>query len=354
MSRVSELLQTTALVREVDDLEAEIEACRIEAAAINVGERQNLERAVSLGHRLERLKARCGHGKWGKILERMRLSRQRSWEFRQFSKCPPVDISECDSIADARRLLRGDSSAEDTEPGADQPGQTEPEIVTGVENRPDNAEAPPPAVVPPDEDSYGNPGEPPTPPRDYSPPPSVNGHAEPPKTNPLMCEQCATKTRKGQELPPDCKECKAKRKAAGVDGHGRKTGTRTAPPPKEAIIDKTGAAVPDSCRDAFADTKFAELVETMHGVREMLTADKWVENLGKLTAHYPFILLDKFQQRAGESLDALNLAIEHAEAGLPHAVCPKCKGEPGSNGKACKSCRGCGHVPQCRYVELTA
>jgi hypothetical protein len=64
-------------------------------------------------------------------------------------------------------------------------------------------------------------------------------------------------------------------------------------------------------------------------------------------------VIDKFHDKAMEALLCMQEAVQHLAAGVPHAVCPKCGGEDSKgNGKACRSCRGAGHVPMWRYLEL--
>lgn len=127
------------------------------------------------------------------------------------------------------------------------------------------------------------------------------------------------------------------------------------PKAREELKDKVGNMLPDSCRDAFADTMLPNLIDELKKAENEFSLAPWLAKAKKLVDHYPFVLIIKFVQHAQDALAELQLAIEALEAGLPHAVCPKCNGKGQSaNGGCCSSCRGCGHVPVGRYKELTA
>jgi hypothetical protein len=140
----------------------------------------------------------------------------------------------------------------------------------------------------------------------------------------------------------------------GCDEHGRpiKTGKGKRKKARRATVqDQLGAAVPEGCRDAFADPSLRNLVIELEQVAGMLTAESWLSMATKLVGHYPFLLIDKFKDHAYEALHRLQLAAEALRAGVPHAVCPTCQGKPGE-GATCRTCRGGGYVPEWRYKEV--
>ncbi len=159
-----------------------------------------------------------------------------------------------------------------------------------------------------------------------------------------LCERCE-RLKPGVGLPdcPNCAALRAKKKPKVK---------RKKPQPPAVVKDKTGEKVPDRLRDAFADPSLSDLVGELESVEAMFAPKSVVERAGKLTAHYPFILIAKVDECLHESLHQLQVALQSLKAGLPHAVCPKCKAE--ENCKPCKTCRGCGHVPEHRYKELSA
>ncbi len=173
---------------------------------------------------------------------------------------------------------------------------------------------------------------------------SKDGKKRPAKKALTLCERCE-RLKPGVGLPdcPNCAALRAKKKPKAA---------RKKPQPPAVVKDKTGEKVPDRLRDAFADPSLSDLVGELESVEAMFAPKSVVERAGKLTAHYPFILIAKVDECLHESLHQLQVALQSLKAGLPHAVCPKCKAE--ENCKPCKTCRGCGHVPEHRYKELSA
>ncbi len=173
-----------------------------------------------------------------------------------------------------------------------------------------------------------------------------------PKT---LCERCQ-RVAPGKGLP-DCAACTEVRKAADKKKKAAAAKKRqaAASAPRPDVKDQTGAVVPDSCRDAFADTSLPDLIAELESVEVMLTAKSWVTRAGELTAHYPFILIEKVTEHAYEALHQLQVALNAIKAGLPYAVCPKCQGvDSKKDGKTCRTCRGGGHVAEARWNELQA
>ena len=140
----------------------------------------------------------------------------------------------------------------------------------------------------------------------------------------------------------------------GVDDLGRKVKKpRSAKPvPRDELKDQLGNVVPDNLRDIFGDPSLAGLVEDLENVLAFFRFEPWVTLAGKLTAHYPFILIEAFAKHVHASLEGLQLAIEAVKAGLPHAVCPKCGGVK-VEGKVCRTCRGGGAVPEHKLQEAS-
>jgi len=129
---------------------------------------------------------------------------------------------------------------------------------------------------------------------------------------------------------------------------------RKPPAPKGELRDKAGNVVPDHLRDVFADPGLGTLIGELEQVEAMIRPQPWLDRAAKLCDHYGFLLIDKFKEHAWETLHRLQLALEALRAGVPHAVCPKCKGtDSQANGKTCRGCRGYGFVPETRYAELT-
>ncbi len=167
----------------------------------------------------------------------------------------------------------------------------------------------------------------------------------------ILCERCQ-RVAPGKGLP-DCPGCAAARADAEKKKKQAAARKKKKAAPREDVKDKTGAVVPDSCRDAFADATLPDLIAELEAVEVMLTAERWTGRAEKLTPHYPFILITKVKEHAWDALQSLQLALEALRAGVPHAVCPKCQGvDSTSNGKTCRTCRGCGHIPEHRYLEL--
>lgn len=146
-------------------------------------------------------------------------------------------------------------------------------------------------------------------------------------------------------------------KPDSVDDFGRskKPRAQKPPTPRDVLKDRLGNVLPDSCRDAFADPGLGELIEELEGVESMISAESWAVRAGKLTGHYGFILIEQFREHAMEALHRIELATEALKAGIPYAVCPKCKGvSPKANGKTCVGCRGYGHIPEHKLAEASA
>lgn len=168
------------------------------------------------------------------------------------------------------------------------------------------------------------------------------------KPDPLKCSRC----QRGAQAV-DCKACKALRDEAEKKKKAKAAAKRKANQ-REEMKDKGGNVLPDRCRDAFADPGLSNLIEELAQVEQLFRPDSWLTRAGKLTTHYGFILIDKFKDHIYEALSELQLAAEALKAGIPHAVCPTCKGaDTGNNGTCCRDCRGYGHVPEHRYQELT-
>ncbi len=123
------------------------------------------------------------------------------------------------------------------------------------------------------------------------------------------------------------------------------------PAPRGDLMDNEGQAVPTRCRDAWADAGLRNLIEEQIASAETcLNAKSWVERASRYCDHYPFILITDFRDHAYEALRHLQIAKEMLEAGLPHAVCPRCNGAERKT--PCQSCRGSGLVPEHRWSEL--
>ena len=122
--------------------------------------------------------------------------------------------------------------------------------------------------------------------------------------------------------------------------------------PRGPLRDAAGAEVPDRLRDAFADPSLRDLAAELEAAGVALRADPWSKKAERLAVHYPFVLVEKFREHAAEAERRLLLALEAVRAGIPHAVCPRCRGEEPAPGKTCRHCRGSGLVPEHRYEEM--
>jgi hypothetical protein len=143
------------------------------------------------------------------------------------------------------------------------------------------------------------------------------------------------------------------RKKCGIDANGRAPKKpKPKAPAREELRDALGNVVPDQLRDVFADTGLSELIGGLATATDFVTPEQWTDRAVKLMDHHPFLLADKFKEHVFDALRSLQLAKEALEAGVPYAVCPRW--EKHEQGKACRTCRGGGHVPEHRWVELKA
>jgi hypothetical protein len=171
---------------------------------------------------------------------------------------------------------------------------------------------------------------------------SVNAAAKQLKGK-LRCERCKRVGKSGD----DCEDCKRLRMAKNANRKKK----RKKPSPPADLMDHEGNIIPKRCRDAFADPKLQAIIDELTAVEQDLKPKSWFDRAGKLTTHYPFILIDKFNNQVFAALEQIQLAQESLKAGLPHAVCPRCQGEEKDN--PCRYCRGAGFVPAHRFEELT-
>lgn len=123
------------------------------------------------------------------------------------------------------------------------------------------------------------------------------------------------------------------------------------PTPKAVLKDQAGNVIPDNLRDAFADTGLPSLVADVELAESVVKGESWVTKAGKLSEHYPFLLISSFDKHISDAVESLQKAVESLKAGMPFAVCPRCHGE--AREAVCRTCRGCGHVPESRYMELS-
>lgn len=121
----------------------------------------------------------------------------------------------------------------------------------------------------------------------------------------------------------------------------------------EVLKDREGTLLPKGCRDAWSDATLPNLLAEMDGILNVLNVDGWVKLVGSLAAHYPFITFAAFAESLRNAKLEMELCVGSLKAGLPHAVCPKCKGvNSRDNGHSCQTCRGSGLVPEHRWHEL--
>lgn len=119
---------------------------------------------------------------------------------------------------------------------------------------------------------------------------------------------------------------------------------REANKPKPASKDAIGQTIPGCQKDAFGDPILPETIAWLQEAQA--EAERIVERLKRKITHYPFVLVKDAYQHLDEAVVALQCARESLAAGVPHVVCPRCKG------KGCKECRNGGHFPSWRFEEL--
>ena len=165
-------------------------------------------------------------------------------------------------------------------------------------------------------------------------------------------------------LPPETQKSvveqvragKKPRKAVNEAKEGKTSAPKEKKKPaeQEEVFDRTGAKVPPTLRDAFADTAIPEQAEKIKSWLESLQPKAVGNQISRRMRFYPYLSAAKVQKDIEEAAALLQAALEHIESNLPHAICPGCKGSGKKRGKDCTSCRcGCGYVPRWRYDELT-
>ena len=140
---------------------------------------------------------------------------------------------------------------------------------------------------------------------------------------------------------------KTKTLAAWAKKHAPAKPKKPAKATKAEVLDRTGAAVPDSVRDLFADGRLAALIDELAAAGEAIDHAGWARRATGLHDHYGFVLLEAFIGHARDAAESVQLALEALKAGEPYAVCPACGGAKDQ----CSACRGCGYWPEHKWLE---
>ncbi len=312
-------LNPPAIVQEEQSVVAIFDKAGLLMNGADKDEHSALDKFIEAGKLLNKTKQMpLEIGEWTRHLERIGVSRPRASESMRVAELPEKELAKFKTITDALSRIRSES---------ERTGQ--PASVISEPN-PHAADCRACRV-----------GQPCA---KHAPKSSANGQTEKDRLRALYGPG-STEPDEEEHLPPKNGELVGKKPRR----------ERQPQKPRAELKDYVGNILPDSCRDAFADSTLAGMIEELEAVEEMLIADAWVKKAGKLTAHYPFLLLGKFDEHAFEALHRVQVALEALRAALPYALCPQCKGaDTSGNGKCCKTCRGCGYLPQWKYEEVMA
>jgi ParB-like chromosome segregation protein Spo0J len=104
-------------------------------------------------------------------------------------------------------------------------------------------------------------------------------------------------------------------------------------------VDGLGNPVPDCVADAFFDPALRNLVVEVfdHGKALKTLVDR-IKSVARKSAAWPFAGFGKAMTAVANAIDDIKEAHGHLDAGVPFAVCPKCRG----NG--CAACSQSGHL----------
>jgi hypothetical protein len=117
----------------------------------------------------------------------------------------------------------------------------------------------------------------------------------------------------------------------------------------DELKDAIGVDVPERIRDVFGDQWLAGYLAQVDQWLLEIGAGKWITQLkGKSKRYAAYLRAGDALENLAKALESLNLMRESIAAGIPHAVCPGCKGEKGG----CDDCRKTGWMPEWRYQEI--
>lgn len=137
----------------------------------------------------------------------------------------------------------------------------------------------------------------------------------------------------------------------GETARRREAGRLAAANARAPMNDGTGAAVPDHLRDDFADGVLAAEADALDALADAV-APAAAGSLRPARRGVFRFLGPNVPAELAAAEQALRAAAAGVRAGVPHAVCPACRGAAPLSGAACPGCRGCGHVPRWRLEEL--
>ncbi len=144
---------------------------------------------------------------------------------------------------------------------------------------------------------------------------------------------------------------KPKQKTGDGDAEGAAANGQEKPnslPEPDILVDGLGRTIPDAQKDIFGASALREIQTEMDTWVLEFTWAPLVQRLDLLQTTLPFLDLPLLVKHFSDMETALNLALETLKQGKPYAVCPKCEG----NGGDCPDCRGGGHLPEWRALEL--
>ncbi len=155
----------------------------------------------------------------------------------------------------------------------------------------------------------------------------------PPKDSQILCVGCQRRSRKGQDLPRNCPDCKELRKG----GNGQ---VKEEPKVEEAVPvkDAEGHIVPGGCVEAFVNLAKFEELQTL--CRQM---QKGIDELVRLSGGEQLRRCVQTTSSGENTIyksQHLNELKRDIKGYKPHSVCPWCKGKK----KDCQKCDQTGWV----------
>jgi hypothetical protein len=116
---------------------------------------------------------------------------------------------------------------------------------------------------------------------------------------------------------------------------------------KETKRDALGTVLPDRLRDVFGDPAMPESLALLEEWAALLkSSESLVVRLKGRSQALPWLKYGVLIDELGAARGALSAVVACVRAGMPHAVCPTCKGQ------GCADCRASGYVPDWRLEEL--
>lgn len=165
---------------------------------------------------------------------------------------------------------------------------------------------------------------------------------ERPSSSTILCDRCKRCDRVGQKRPKRCPECADLRRT----GPKKKQNSGEQNGEEEKPVDAFGRELPARCRSAYKDHWIQETYDLLTTVNSQILKARLPEGMNKRKKHYPFFVVQDFNDAVGFVVDYLGQLIEHMKDNRPAGVCPSCEG------KGCGTCKMSGMVPRKLYEEL--